>query len=697
MHELPPILKTVQKPVRNAVAKTSYAARRNAAAEASKAKAASNAPQKAQSAKPQDTDKANKREAVKLSDNDQVKVNKATANKTNANAETNNIDAEFTELLADVGMIDEQLPVENESVVDAGLVETQAQVAPLPVAEMANAQLAAIHLNSQPAASTETDTDILATEQVVEVAETPQVAAIDKPAEDVSDKPVDAAPNAQQPNVEAVKAAEAAPVAAAPEAVKAETANSDKVTPHAAAAKSAPAPQKVETAAVEIAAKTAEPKQVETAEPKISTEPNVANTASQVSFEQLAEGDAALPVKSLSKLFNQLQNLARDENGEPIQLPELVHKALSRIEALFTSANKQGLAEVAEKIAFEIGQLLNQDQPLPDGKLKDILGKMLQMLTPKHDVAQAKMTMAATSDETTVPLASNDNGVKPENKSEMKSLGHKLATGESHGATPQANAQAQTQMHVELSKYADRYGKNQNAETANLSQDESAADDEPMAANRMASIYNGVKSSLERGQKASNIMSALDKMNKKSPMDFLNQMQSNQRLDPTQQDNNIQLKLAMNNGRLAQNLPLNSMAFQMGKQFSRGNSEFQIRLDPAELGKINVKLTVKQGGNVKAHMVVERNDVFELMQRDARALERALTDAGFDGKNVEIELTLDQNASQGGTFAENFFDEPQAKSGQNSENDANGEDEIENLVASHIPAHVTSGGIDRKI
>lgn len=142
-------------------------------------------------------------------------------------------------------------------------------------------------------------------------------------------------------------------------------------------------------------------------------------------------------------------------------------------------------------------------------------------------------------------------------------------------------------------------------------------------------------------------MSALDKIADKNPSDFLSQLQNNaadQQVELNKQDTAANVKFAMQNGKLAQNLPLNSMAFQMGKQFNKGNSEFQIRLDSAELGRINIKLTVKQGGEVKAHMVTERNDVFELLQRDSRALEKAFSEAGFDGKNIEVEVSLDQNA-----------------------------------------------------
>lgn len=97
------------------------------------------------------------------------------------------------------------------------------------------------------------------------------------------------------------------------------------------------------------------------------------------------------------------------------------------------------------------------------------------------------------------------------------------------------------------------------------------------------------------------------------------------------------------------NLP--QVAFEVVRQFEAGNSRFQIRLDPPELGRIDVKLDVDKSGTINARMTVERPETLDLMQRDQRALQQALQQAGLDASKTNLEFSLRQNpfAQQGGT------------------------------------------------
>ena len=89
------------------------------------------------------------------------------------------------------------------------------------------------------------------------------------------------------------------------------------------------------------------------------------------------------------------------------------------------------------------------------------------------------------------------------------------------------------------------------------------------------------------------------------------------------------------------NLP--QVAFEVVRQFEAGNSRFQIRLDPPELGRIDVKLDVDKSGTINARMLVERPETLDLMQRDHRALQQALQQAGLDGSKTNLEFSLRQN------------------------------------------------------
>jgi len=92
------------------------------------------------------------------------------------------------------------------------------------------------------------------------------------------------------------------------------------------------------------------------------------------------------------------------------------------------------------------------------------------------------------------------------------------------------------------------------------------------------------------------------------------------------------------------------VAFEVVRQFVAGNSRFQIRLDPPELGRIDVRLDVDKSGTVNARLTVERPETLDLMQRDQRALQQALQQAGLDGTKTNLEFSLRQNpfAQQGG-------------------------------------------------
>jgi len=112
----------------------------------------------------------------------------------------------------------------------------------------------------------------------------------------------------------------------------------------------------------------------------------------------------------------------------------------------------------------------------------------------------------------------------------------------------------------------------------------------------------------------------------------------------------------------ALNVP--NIAFEMVRQFTQGNSRFQIRLDPPEMGKIDVTMNVDKSGSVHAHLAVERAETLDLLQRDARGLERALQQSGLDGAKTSLEFSLKQNpfarqdSGQGGQhgFANLFTD-----------------------------------------
>ena len=97
-----------------------------------------------------------------------------------------------------------------------------------------------------------------------------------------------------------------------------------------------------------------------------------------------------------------------------------------------------------------------------------------------------------------------------------------------------------------------------------------------------------------------------------------------------------------------QQINLPQIAFELVRQVNDGNARFQMRLDPPELGRIDVKLDIGASGHVKAHLVVDKAETLDLMQRDQRALERALQQAGLDSAKTNLEFSLRQSPFSGG-------------------------------------------------
>ncbi len=104
----------------------------------------------------------------------------------------------------------------------------------------------------------------------------------------------------------------------------------------------------------------------------------------------------------------------------------------------------------------------------------------------------------------------------------------------------------------------------------------------------------------------------------------------------------------------APNLNMPHIAFEMVRQMRDGSSRFQIRLDPPEMGKIDVKMHMDGAGNVHARLTVERADTLDLLQRDSRALERALQQAGLESGRTNLEFSLKQNPFAGQNGQQNY-------------------------------------------
>lgn len=84
-----------------------------------------------------------------------------------------------------------------------------------------------------------------------------------------------------------------------------------------------------------------------------------------------------------------------------------------------------------------------------------------------------------------------------------------------------------------------------------------------------------------------------------------------------------------------------------------GARQFDIRLDPPELGHVEVRLSIDRDGKAHAHLSADQQNTLDLLQKDSSSLTRALRDAGLnvaqDGLNFSLRQQGNQQANQQGS------------------------------------------------
>ena len=94
--------------------------------------------------------------------------------------------------------------------------------------------------------------------------------------------------------------------------------------------------------------------------------------------------------------------------------------------------------------------------------------------------------------------------------------------------------------------------------------------------------------------------------------------------------------------------PLHVVPIEIGLRALAGGRNFEIRLDPAELGRVDVSLKISDSGEVTAKLVVDRVETLHMLQRDARTLERAFEQAGLKPSSAGVDITLRDPSDQSG-------------------------------------------------
>ncbi|MDH5771507.1 MAG: flagellar hook-length control protein FliK [Rhodospirillaceae bacterium] len=89
------------------------------------------------------------------------------------------------------------------------------------------------------------------------------------------------------------------------------------------------------------------------------------------------------------------------------------------------------------------------------------------------------------------------------------------------------------------------------------------------------------------------------------------------------------------------------VSVQITKAINAGADKINIHLRPASLGRVDVQIEMGMDGRVSAVVTADNKDTLDLLQRDQRALERALQDAGLKADSGSLSFNL-RGGGEGG-------------------------------------------------
>ncbi len=136
------------------------------------------------------------------------------------------------------------------------------------------------------------------------------------------------------------------------------------------------------------------------------------------------------------------------------------------------------------------------------------------------------------------------------------------------------------------------------------------------------------------------------------------------------------------------------VAVQISQAVQAGANRITVQLYPAELGRIEVKIELAENGRLSAMVVVDRPETLDMMQRDARALERALQQAGLDTDSDSLQFNL-RDEDEGADEA--LVDDPSQDSEEIAGPDDGEADPGEITLAEAVTMITEVGGVDIRV
>ncbi len=138
-----------------------------------------------------------------------------------------------------------------------------------------------------------------------------------------------------------------------------------------------------------------------------------------------------------------------------------------------------------------------------------------------------------------------------------------------------------------------------------------------------------------------------------------------------------------------------ALGVEIASRAKDGAKRFDIRLDPPELGRVEVRLEVDSNGKVSTRLIVERPETLDLLQRDARNLERALQSAGLQTDEGGMQFSLQDQGQNG--LADANSDRGFERRGDFFASEIDGAEPASPAMDRYAQSIIARGGVDIRI
>lgn len=145
-------------------------------------------------------------------------------------------------------------------------------------------------------------------------------------------------------------------------------------------------------------------------------------------------------------------------------------------------------------------------------------------------------------------------------------------------------------------------------------------------------------------------------------------------------------------------VPVEQIAVHIQKAVGQGADKINIKLNPAHLGRVEVKLNVGKDGHLSAMITAEKPETLEMLKNDIRGLDKALQEAGLKTDQQSFNFGLKE---QGNGQAEPGRDRRNSHGNKPSNQNDMPEEENDNGILANANVYgrnmAKNGGVDIRV